>query len=156
MPGDLLENRNSAFRRLQWAEWFAYPGKNEDLAVLVGGDKVVGFSFCKENSDPDAPALGEMHACYIDPAWRGGHTGPLMFIRMMEFLEETHLTPIVIWAFKQNPHRRWYSMMGWKSFLERDREISGYKIPEVGYLCEDIEPVVNRLRQFVSNAHPSN
>lgn len=152
MPDDVLNSRTAEYRKKQWNNWLQSEADDQSLVVLLGDDEVVGFCCCKPNNDPDAPARGEMHAMYVLPEWRGGPVGPMMFRQMAVFLTERDMTPMVLWAFKKNPVRRWYAQLGWQKFIERDRVIEGQGIPEVGYIHNDPEKLIGRLDRLLASS----
>lgn len=150
MPPEVLNGRDQTYRRRQWGTWFDTRKESDALFSVQSGTQIVGFCFCCANADSAIDGRGEMHAAYILPEFRGGPVGPLMMLTMAEFLAGHGLTPMVLWAFKSNPIRIWYSQMGWRQSVTRDRVLLGHSIPEVGYVCHDLDQLMNRLRGILS------
>lgn len=151
MPQEVLNNRSQNYRKNQWDSWFGNKKPTEELFKLLSDDKIVGFCFCKESLDKDLPnARGELHALYILPEYRGGISGPLAFLSMSKFLRENDRCPLSLWAFKENRARLWYSQLGFKRVISRDRVIQGHAIPECGYIHTDVDKLIDRLENIVS------
>lgn len=148
MPAKVHAARGYHHRLKQWQEWFAVPKANHALYVLLVSQTVVGFAVAKPNSDPGINALGEFHACYIIPSYRGGAAGPLAMMALAAFLNEQGLFPACIWAFRSNPYRRIYPALGCIPKIFRDRVIAGVSLPEIGYLVPDYSSLVTRLERM--------
>lgn len=152
MPAEIINNRSENYRLEQWKAWMKSPAEAERLFMVRIDGVAVGFCFAKPNDDPDAPrALGELHAGYLLPAWRGSSAGPRMMLAMVEFLEEVDRVPLVLWAFRQNPIRIWYAQLGWKKFIERHRIIAGVGVPETGYLSPPLDGLKHRLETMIQS-----
>lgn len=150
MPYEVHSARNWKYRHKQWECWFSSPPRDETLLVLTYDDVVVGFSLAKPNTDPDIDALGEMHAGYVLPDYRGGMSGPAMMRLLAEKMNYLGQWPSCIWAFKQNPYRRFYSALGWRAVIQRDRVIAGKKIPEIGYISPSYSSLIGRLDRMLA------
>lgn len=137
MPLAVLENRNEEFRRTQWSNWFLNPVGGLFSIIAASGD-LVGFCYCLPNTDPASSADGEMRAGYVLPDYRGGAVGPLIMAMLSQWMLDQGLKSSVLWAFRDNPHRRWYGHLGWSPIIYRDRELCGCSIPEVGYYMADL------------------
>ncbi len=151
MPKEVLDNRSQDYRKNQWDSWFEKPKPFEALFKILVNEEIVGFCFCKNNEDDDLPeARGELHAAYILPEFRGGVVGPLMMLTMVKFLRTREHCPISLWAFKENKVRLWYSQLGFKRVVSRDRVIFGHSIPEFGYIHPDADKLIDRMNMLVS------
>lgn len=150
MPSEVLEVRCENYRLRQWDAWFRNPNPEEQLFKILAGDKIVGFCFCKENEDVDLPlARGELHAGYVLPEYRGGIVGPLAISVMAKFLRSQNLSPISLWAFKENRIRLWYAQLGFRKVVTRDRVIAGHAIPEFGYVHPDVNQLIDHVDKFI-------
>ncbi|WP_168156992.1 GNAT family N-acetyltransferase [Roseibium sp. TrichSKD4] len=145
MPREVHDMRDLSYRRNQWNCWFQERPDLEALFVLLHNDNVVGFAISKPNHDDAIDALGEFHACYILPEFRGGQAGPMAMMALALSLKENNLWPACVWAFKQNPYRRIYPMLGCRPLVYRDRSIGGANIPEIGYHINDYNALMSRL-----------
>lgn len=152
MPGTVHVARSQAYRRDQWERWFDEQPEGETLIVLTFDETVVGFALSKPNADQDIAAAGEMHAGYILPEFRGGMSGPAMMKALADRMLELGQWPACIWAFKENPHRRFYTALGWHPVVHRDRVIAGERIPEVGYTSPSYETLTGRLDRMLVSA----
>ncbi len=151
MPDAVISARNTEYRAKQWCAYFDQQKPGKLFVVECKGD-VVGFCFCCPNNDSEIDAKGEMHAAYVLPEYRGKLVGPLMMREMAKALKNAAQSPMCLWAFKDNPIRIWYAQMGWKRAVERDRQLVGHAIPEVGYVCHDTQALIIRLERIVASA----
>lgn len=74
--------------------------------------KVVGFSGCGSNREEMSGLPGEIYAIYVLKDYHRGGYGKALFQQAIAYLESHHLTPFVVWAFKDNPACRFYERMG--------------------------------------------
>ena len=150
MPAEVLNNRGAAYRERQWSDWF----KNPDGALFVAEEAgaILGFCHAGPCKDPDLSVDGEMRAGYILPSYRGGTLGLEMMRTLAEWMAGQSMVSAGIWAFKSNRFRHWYSHLGWKSALRRDRIIADHKIPEVGYVWPDVSTLPNRIETLLRNS----
>lgn len=152
MPREVQATRDYTYRLNQWLRWFDTLHTDEALYVLTDNIRVVGFALAKPNADPDIDVPGEFHACYILPKYRGGFAGPIAMMALARFLENKKLWPACIWAFKSNPYRRIYPALGCKPEVFRDRHISGFDLPEIGYRASDFPLLMKRLDRMCVSA----
>lgn len=152
MPEEVQAKRDYKFRLDQWLRWFETMPEDEALFVLLDTDEVVGFAVAKANKDPDIDVLGEFHACYILPHYRGGQAGPVAMMALADFLKESGLWPACVWAFKHNPYRRIYPAIGCKPEVFRERYIAGFALPEIGYRAPDYPVLMKRLNRMCASA----
>ncbi|WP_366525122.1 GNAT family N-acetyltransferase [uncultured Roseibium sp.] len=152
MPDEVHKARSKDYRERQWSNWFEQRPAGEILIVLTDDETVVGFALSKPNNDSDIDAAGEMHAGYILPDYRGGISGPALMKALAERMQSLGQWPACIWAFKENPHRRFYTALGWHPVVERDRVIAGAAIPEVGYTSPDYSDLSGRLDRMLASA----
>lgn len=151
MPEEVHQARSRHFRLKQWQRWFEEQPDDETLLVLTNDQSVVGFALSKPNHDSDIPAVGEMHAGYILPEFRGGMSGPALMRGLATSMFERDLWPACIWAFRENPYRRFYTALGWRASVYRSRTIVGYNIPEIGYESPPYHDLVSRLDRMLAS-----
>lgn len=152
MPSDVLAARGHQYRIEQWRKWFSDRPTDQALFSLLSAEKVVGFAVAKRNNDQAIDAVGEFHACYILPKFRGGISGPIAMLALAKFLYETDQWPACVWAFRSNPYRRIYSALGCVPTVFRDRIIEGHALPEIGYLAPPYEVLISRLNRMYASA----
>ncbi|SPJ27649.1 GNAT family N-acetyltransferase [Falsiruegeria mediterranea] len=142
LPLGLHEMRGLGYRQQQWGAELSTGGVGGTL-VLLDGDRVVGFSHVQPNNDRDIPEADiELHACYFLPEYRRSLAGPQMLQRMVGMVLSQGWLSCCLWAWSKNPVRRTYGALGFKPVVRRDRTIGDFCAPEVGYLCQDL-PVLN-------------
>ncbi|UES58541.1 GNAT family N-acetyltransferase [Roseibium aggregatum] len=152
MPDEVQSQRGFEYRSRQWQHWFETRPPGQAVYVLEDGKEVVGFAVAKPNSDPAIDAIGEFHACYILPEYRGGASGPMAMQALAEFLKSEALWPACVWAFKSNPYRRIYPALGCEPKVFRDRFIAGVALPEIGYRVTDFDKLMARLDRMRASA----
>lgn len=152
MPGQVHLNRNYQFRLEQWNDWLADRSGLRAVFVVEAANQIVGFAAVKPNDDPDIDAIGDLHACYLLPEYRGTSLGPLAMREMASFLYNSGQWPACIWAFRESPYRRIYPQLGAVATVFRDRVIAGCRLPEIGYLVSDYEIFAQRLNRMISSA----
>lgn len=152
MPWKVHQARDLAYRQRQWQIWFANQPAQSNLFALEGHNRIVGFAMSKTNSDPSLDVPGEMHACYVLPEYRGTEIGPLGLMAIATFLKTEGLWPCCLWAFKSNPYRRIYPLLGCKPEVFRNRIIAGVELPEIGYRVTDYDCLMSRLDRMRASA----
>lgn len=156
LPAGMRNNRNYTYRKKQWNSWFSNPVEKEALFVLLNNNEVIGFGFCCQNKDDDIPdALGELHAAYVMPEYRGGISGPILLREMMRHLADVNLLPASLWAWQQNPIRITYGQWGFVRKIRRDRTVGGYTAAEVGYITPNAYQLIERLDRVILSGHAS-
>jgi GNAT superfamily N-acetyltransferase len=84
---------------------------------------------------PGEATLGEVYACYVDPAyWRQGVGSALMAVAL-ERLTDAGYLEAVLWVLAENPRARtFYEHNGWVGDgALKTYEIAGQRLPEVRY-----------------------
>lgn len=152
MPKKVHQNRDLNHRVQQWQEWFQSKTDKDEIFTVKTNGQIVGFAAVKPNRETCVEALGELHACYLMPEFRGTTLGPMAMRAMADFLFQTNQWPASIWAFRQSPYRRIYPMLGAKAVIFRDRVIAGVSIPEIGYKVSNYELFTHRLDQMCASA----
>lgn len=150
MPEEVHQARSKQYRKEQWDNWFKRSPEDEMLLVLTSDDVVVGFALSKPNHDTEINAKGEMHAGYVLPEFRGGVSGPALMRELAERMFNQGQWPACIWAFQENPYRRFYSALGWHASVFRTRSIAGNEIPEVGYTSPSFLDLATRLDRMLA------
>jgi len=90
----------------------------EDWFILVGelDGEVVGWlsGGAYRGTDSDEPLLGEVHACYVDPAcWRQG-VGSALMAEALDRLARAGYSRVALWVLADNLRARaFYEHHGW-------------------------------------------
>lgn len=145
MPGEVLNNRDKAFRHQQWSNWFAQdkPNQDEVLYILENGERTIGFCMGKPNDDSMLiGAKGELHALYIDPICKTFGISLLAINALSKYLLERNLDPVCCWAFQENRIWRWYERLGFKRVIARNRQIANVDVPEFGLIHFEPEKLI--------------
>ncbi len=150
LPKGLHDLRDREVRFNQWLKRLEGSGDFQTNVLEVSG-AVAGFAHVKANDDDAIPeADAELHACYFRPHLRRSSAGPAMMKQMLLWTREQGMTACSVWAWRQNPIRRTYGALGLEIACKRDRQIAGFRAPEVGYLCRDIPSLIQTLEKMIS------
>ena len=150
LPDGLHAARTVGVRVKQWRERIERPDGSQTLTLRDHGT-VVGFSHIAINGDADMAGIcAELHACYLLPKYRGTRAGPEIMLRMLKHAEQMGWTSFSVWAWRKNPIRRTYAALGLEKCIERDREICGFRVPEVGYIHRDIPGIKGILQRNIT------
>lgn len=131
LPKDVLAARDYNYRLSQWNDHFRSP--QGGLFVALAENRPVGFGYARPNADP-AEAAGELHGIHLLPEYRGGINGAALAREMARWCAAAGHETLITWAFQANKYRQIYALVGFSITYRRDREIGGFKIPEVGYV----------------------
>ncbi len=77
-------------------------------------NKIIGFAGCGRNREDMTGFPGELYAIYVLKDSHQAGYGKALFQACLDYLQSNHLTPFVVWAFKDNSACRFYEKMGGK------------------------------------------
>ena len=112
MPDAHLDTLDESKRAAMWSEALGQPAML--LLVAISGETLVGFCSLVPSRDADAPpAVGEVAAIYVDPAfWRSGFGGSLLE-SIIESARARNFTELTLWVLTDNaPAREFYAARG--------------------------------------------
>lgn len=104
--------------------------------LLVGEDpsgEVVAFANSGPERDGDPIYKGEVYAIYVLPDCQQKGFGRQLMARSAERLRLAGIDTLLVWVLAANPHRGFYDRLGGEPVRERDVEIGGARLPEIGY-----------------------
>ena len=150
LPDGLHQARSVQVRFDQWVARLRGDAAHYTL-VLEDAGRVVGFGCAVPSRDEDLPdADWELHACYFLPEYRRMAAGPEMMRKLIEGAEEQGARSVCVWVWEDNPLRITYGQLGLRPEVRRNRELCGYEIPEIGYLCKDLKRLSAKLEVMSS------
>lgn len=112
--------------------------KENFYKVVSIDNKIVGFVSYGKNRDTEADNLGEVYAIYILEEFHKKGIGKKLISYVKNDLKEKGYTSLVIWTLEENPNKKFYEKLGGKEFSNRQIDIFGQKLKEIGYLYENI------------------
>lgn len=137
VPASILDHmdleRNTAF----FAARIAEPDGNRTLVIEDEPGRVVGYALAGPcaDPDPDAVALGEIQAVYLDPEARGRGFGRMLLEASMTTLAGAGCAAAVLWVLTPNlAARRFYERLGFGfDGAARMVDFDGTPIEEIRY-----------------------
>lgn len=115
-----------------------FENKENFYKVVSIDNKIVGFVSYGKNRDIEADNSGEVYAIYILEEFHKKGLGKKMISYVKNDLKEKGYTSLVIWTLEENPNKKFYEKLGGKEFSNRQIDIFGQKLKEIGYLYENI------------------
>jgi len=130
-----LDELSHETRTAQWTENLKQPAQ---LTWVVTDPDVVAFA----NSGPErtgrADYRGELYAIYVLDARRRAGIGRQLFQQTVQSFLDAGVENMLLWAFADNPYRRFYERLGGKLIDRQVIEIEGQRLNEVAYGWEDL------------------
>jgi ribosomal protein S18 acetylase RimI-like enzyme len=116
----------------------------------TGGQFVPGYCFCGPVRNQDREYTGELYALYVQPDRHRRGLGKLLVQAAARFLIGQGYRRMIIYVLRENqPSRAFYEAIGGKAVREKQDEIGGTALIEVGYGydLDDFKEIdnVNRL-----------
>lgn len=134
MPDAVLDGMDPAVEVERWRERLANPSAGRCLLVVEEDGEVFGFCGGGACRDDDPEYDGELYALYIRPAQQRRGAGAALTRQMAAWLRQQGFHHMLIWVLRDNLRaRRFYEAMGGAPVREREIEIGGVTLPEVGY-----------------------
>lgn len=112
--------------------------KDNFYKVVSIDNKIVGFISYGKNRDMGEDNLGEIYAIYILEEFHKKGIGKKLLSYAKDDLKEKGYSSLVIWTLEENKNREFYEKIGGKEFSNRQIDIFGQKIKEIGYLYKNI------------------
>jgi ribosomal protein S18 acetylase RimI-like enzyme len=95
---------------------------------------VVGFCICGPERSQDDEYRGEIYALYVLPECHRKGVGKKLVEKAAQFLREQGYERMVIYVLRDNwPSRAFYEAIGGKAVREKQVEIGGAMLVEIGY-----------------------
>ncbi len=104
-----------------------------DLVALDDAGEVVGFAAGGPERDGDVDFDGELYALYVLPGSQTRGLGRALTRAMAEALAARGYAAMLVWVLAENPARRFYEAMGGVAVREKEVEIGGEALAELGY-----------------------
>ena len=134
MPDAILDQMDGEKETRRWKEKIAQPPVNSYLLCVEIDREVVGFCAGGKNRDADDVYDGEIYALYVLPDRHNQGIGRALVKMGMDWLRDRGYRQMLIWVLRDNQKaRRFYEAVGGKLERERQIEIGGTALMEVGY-----------------------
>lgn len=128
-------------RRLQ--EYLKNMEPERFLLVAEVQGEIAGFSSGGPERSGDEVYRGEIYALYVLPAYQRQGIGRRLVGASARRLLQAGTGNLLIWVLSANPSRRFYERLGGQPVREREIEIGGISLPEVGYGWSDLEALAS-------------
>lgn len=151
VPDEFLDNLSIERNIARWQANFSIPDR---FSLFYVGEndagEVVGFALGGAERDGDPEYHGEIGALYIFPDDQGKGLGRMLVQAFSAALVDEGFTDMLIWVLADNhASRAFYAAMGGQAVREKEQEIGGKMLAEVGYGWKDILPLAEAGRKLV-------
>jgi hypothetical protein len=113
------------------------------LLVAEREGEIVGFSSGGPERSGDEVYRGEIYALYVSPAYQRRGIGRRLVGASARRLLQAGTGNLLVWVLSANPSRQFYERLGGQLVREREIEIGGVSLPEVGYGWADLEALAS-------------
>ncbi len=80
----------------------------------------------------------ELYAIYLLENYQKRGIGRSLFVNAVEYFLQNDHTGLLVWVLKDNPAEKFYAAMGGQPALEKQEEIGGAMLTEIGYVWDDL------------------
>lgn len=144
VPDDFLDGMSYQATAEGWQKNFwdnRDPGTEVFIAVS-DRDGIVGVAICGLERNMDPLYRAEIYVLYVLPEYQNRGIGRrLVGACVLYIREQLGMQSMLIWVLAENPYRRFYESLGGKMVREKNKEIGGRMLPEVGYGWESIQDI---------------
>jgi ribosomal protein S18 acetylase RimI-like enzyme len=144
IPDSYLEEMSYERAEGMWRERIT---ASEPSGLIYIGESpeagIVGFATGGAERTGKYPYEGEIYAIYVLTQFQGRGIGSRLTSTIARQLGLEGFRSLLIWVLKENPARGFYKKLGGKIVAEREIEIAGVLLPEVGYGWKDISKLTD-------------
>jgi GNAT superfamily N-acetyltransferase len=147
VAADYLAGLSIEERQTRWAEMLRHPAR--DACSFIAEDPsgaVIGFASGGPARDAALGYEGDLYAIYLLDVWQGQGIGRQLAAAVAERLAGSGLRSLLVWVLADNPARGFYETLGGQKVVEREVQIGGQSLAEVGYGWTDINVLLARAR----------
>jgi len=115
------------------------------FVATVRENEIVGYAFGGPTHVPEPGFNGELRAIYLLQSHQGRGIGTALVREIARHLLATGRTNMIVWAFAENPYRRFYEKLGGRPVGQRtaDSRIAGTPVLEVSYGWQDLSALAH-------------
>ncbi len=135
MPDAVLDGLDAESEAIRLRESLAaLPPERYVFVGELEGAGVAGFAAGGPCRDADPEYSGELYALYIHPGFQRAGLGRALVAAAAGWLRQRGHKKMLIWVLRDNhPARRFYEATGGVLAREKEKEIHGVLLDEVGY-----------------------
>ena len=117
---------------------------SEQYTYVADNDKsgVIGFVAAGSPRDEIEDYDGEIYAIYVLKQHQGKGIGRQLMSEAAQRLKAEGLSSVMLWVLADNPTRRFYEALGGKLVAEKEIDIGGKSLPEVGYGWQSLDALI--------------
>lgn len=142
LPDEFLEDLSYEQVGERWKQAF-WENREPGVATFVAQipeKEIIGIAICGPEQSRDARYQSEIYVLYVLPQYQGQGIGRALVFTCVQYLsQQLRAKTMLIWVIAENPYRRFYESLGGKVVRQKEQEIGGKLIAEVGYGWQDIE-----------------
>ena len=143
VPQHILDELKYEEREQLWRRALS-PGSRSFVYVAEDeSGQVVGFASGGPAREDAPNHAGELYAIYLLQEHQGKGIGRRLFEAVVQELVNRGLNSMAIWVLADNPACGFYEAMGGRKVYERQEEVRGVVLDEVGYGWDDIRNLVS-------------
>ncbi len=143
VPQHILDELKYEEREQLWRRALS-PGSRSFVYVAEDeSGQVVGFASGGPAREDAPNHAGELYAIYLLQEHQGKGIGRWLFEAVVQELVNRGLNSMAIWVLADNPACGFYEAMGGRKVYERQEDIRGVMLQEVGYGWDDIRDLVS-------------
>lgn len=139
-----LESLSVAEREPRWLQQIETLASKAFIHVAELDGQVIGFATGGPEREKDAHYVGEIYALYLLQAYQRQGLGRQLVAASATSLRAHGLNNLLIWVLRDNPACRFYAALGGQPVREKETEIRGQILPEVGYGWDDLENFIGK------------
>lgn len=148
VPDEVLEGLSYDRSEEGWRT--AMEDRSRSNHLLVAEDEkghVIGFAAAGALRDDVEGFDAEVYAIYVLEEHQNGGVGRQLMSQAAKLLQEEGFSSLMVWVLAGNPARRFYERLGAKQLVEKEIEIGGVSLPEIGYGWASLKALVRREGQ---------
>ncbi|MBC7249283.1 MAG: GNAT family N-acetyltransferase [Anaerolineae bacterium] len=143
IPAEYLANLSYEEDAQRLRERLKNIGPERFLLVAEIQGEVVGFASGGPERSGDEVYKGEIYALYVLPAYQRRGIGRKLVGASARRLLQAGIGNLLVWVLSANPSRRFYETLGGQLVREREIEIGGVLLQEVGYGWSELAAVAS-------------
>jgi len=139
VPEEFLANLSYERCQAGWLEVLTEPQSQTHAFVAENEQgEIVAIVSCGPIREAVAGYDGELYTLYVLKSWQGTGCGKQLVRKVAQDLASRGYHTMLIWVLKDNPACRFYERLGGRLTTEREVEIGGKQLVDVGYVWLDL------------------
>ncbi len=135
VPDEFLANLSYERRENGWRQVLDNAPKDVNFTCVAEDEsgQIVGFANGGVERAGDPVYQGELSAIYVLKSYQQKGIGRELVQAVTQRLGRMNIHSMLVWVLADNPACRFYKMLGGQKVYEKEIEIGGAKLIEIGY-----------------------